>query len=62
MSRPRGVVTAMDHATSAAPSFSGISLLNAEDSAALDVDLMQTPGFSIDQVRTAPTVVVLIVQ
>ncbi|CAM9739720.1 unnamed protein product [Laminaria digitata] len=27
----------------------GISLLNAEDSAALDKDLMTTPGFSIDQ-------------
>lgn len=50
-SRARGVATAMAHSTSAAPSSSsGISLLNAEDSAALDVDLMQTPGFSIDQV------------
>ncbi|CBN77089.1 pyridoxamine 5-phosphate oxidase, putative [Ectocarpus siliculosus] len=31
------------------PSSSGISLLTAEDSAALDADLMSTPGFSIDQ-------------
>eukprot|EP00752_Nemacystus_decipiens_P007308 g6539.t1 len=33
--------------SSASPS--GISLLTAEDSAALDADLMTTPGFSIDQ-------------
>lgn len=35
----------------AAPSsVSGVSLLNAKDSAAIDVDLMSSPGFSIDQV------------
>eukprot|EP00904_Undaria_pinnatifida_P001076 jgi/Undpi1/1096/HiC_scaffold_10.g04559.m1 len=42
-------VTAMAHSTPPAAGMSGISLLNAEDSAALDADLMTTPGFSIDQ-------------
>ncbi|CAM9637176.1 unnamed protein product [Scytosiphon promiscuus] len=35
--------------TSSSSPSSGISLLTAENSAALDADLMSTPGFSIDQ-------------
>lgn len=38
----------MAHSTPTA--LADITLLNAEDSAALDADLMSTPGFSIDQV------------
>ncbi|CAN0012983.1 unnamed protein product [Ascophyllum nodosum] len=42
----RDFSTSMAHS---APPSTGISLLTAENSAALDADLMSTPGFSIDQ-------------
>ncbi|CAM9307456.1 unnamed protein product [Ectocarpus sp. 4 AP-2014] len=47
----RGLATATSSMASSQPppSSSSISLLTAEDSAALDADLMSTPGFSIDQ-------------